>query len=165
MVMRKLHHNILQEITPFRDRKDDWVWLKDSSKYFTVKSFYVWLSSVVGDDNGLSNDTSNLLLKIWNSASPSKIAIFGWRLFRNSLPTRENLHQRNVIVVESETMCAFCRLYCEDTKHVFLDCCFAKEIWDKVYLWLGIVSNVNVNLIEHFYWLGKECKGRKGKRT
>ena len=57
-------------------------WGLTSNKIFSTKSVYEFLEKdLVGPDNNL----------IWKAKMPLKIQIFMWQVFRNAIPTRDNI--------------------------------------------------------------------------
>lgn len=100
-------HSILLDVQLDKTRQDKWVWTLEASKVFFVRSLYRWLVNCdIG--TGLNSGLNRLIEKVWRIVTPSKVSIFGWPLLRNSLPKRDNLHHRQVIVSEEEARCPFC---------------------------------------------------------
>ena len=58
--------------------------------------------------------------ELWKTKIPSKIAVFAWRLFRDSLPTKNNLHKRQMQI--QDMLCPFCRSVEEEASHLFIHC-------------------------------------------
>jgi hypothetical protein len=85
----------------------------------------------------------NLLLWV-----PLKVNLFVWRLFKNRLPTKDNLYRRNAIG-ESQLMCAALCGDIEDRDHLFFRCDVYGRIWLLVSNWLGIDSVFNGNISTH----------------
>lgn len=65
---------------------------------------------------------------LWKAGIPLKIKIFMWQMFRNRLPTSDNMAKRNG---PSNGTCAICGLV-EDANHVFSGCCLARFAWSAV---------------------------------
>ncbi|XP_045802786.1 uncharacterized protein LOC123896448 [Trifolium pratense] len=65
---------------------DKWKWLPDTSGLFSVKSCY----QVLLENSEIIVLDSNVLTAIkhlWRNDAPSKVLVFGWRLFLDRLPT------------------------------------------------------------------------------
>ncbi|KHN37747.1 hypothetical protein glysoja_048115, partial [Glycine soja] len=71
---------------------------------------------------------------------PSKISVFAWRLIEDRLPTRMNLHRRQVQL--QDLRCPFCREAVEETSHLFFHCVFIQPIlWESMswrYWWMAV---------------------------
>ena len=71
--------------------KDNLLWKADPTGMYSTRSAYRLLSNL----NSFAPDGRNFQL-IWKLKIPPKAAIFTWRLIKDRLPTRANLHRRNV---------------------------------------------------------------------
>lgn len=114
---------------------------------------------------GSVGELNKVLEKLWKTGIPSKVVIFGLRLFRNSLPTCGLLLQRHIISSEVDAVYPFCSLHCEESQHIFYDCRFTIDVWNNVCLWLRVQNVGNLNLIDHFGRMGKICKGKKDRKS
>jgi hypothetical protein len=65
------------------------------------------------------------------------VVIFVWRLFRNRLPTKDNLFRRGILNNGSR-MCASGCGSLETLNHLFLHCSIFGAVWYYIYCWLGI---------------------------
>lgn len=66
-----------------------------------------------------------------------KIEIFAWRLCNDSLPTRKNLKQKNVL---EEYLCPFCSQVTEDASHAIFTCSTLGDLWTQHCPELGVTS-------------------------
>lgn len=98
--------DILKKITLVRYRNDFWIWTPDSTKTFSIGSCYKHLVST-DMNGGLNRDFSNVFNELWVTSIPSKILNFGWRVFTNSLPSRDVLLRHKVIIYEEDAGCLF----------------------------------------------------------
>jgi len=69
---------------------------------FSVRSAYNWLTVQ------LSIASSVAASSIWNKDVPLKVSVFAWWLFRDRLPTKDNLLSRRVIPLDSRLCVAGC---------------------------------------------------------
>ncbi|KAL0313944.1 UNVERIFIED_CONTAM: hypothetical protein Sangu_2238800 [Sesamum angustifolium] len=76
-------------------------------------------------DGQCSTSSSNWQF-IWSTKVPNKIKVFLWRLCREAIPTTSNLLRRRCVV---EQACLTCGVDTETTKHVFLECSYARQVW------------------------------------
>lgn len=81
-----LHDIVLQD--HFIDR---WKWLLDSVNGYSVKGIYHFLTTI---DEPSERELS---FDVWHKHFPLKVSLFTWRLFRNRLPTKDNLVRRRVL--------------------------------------------------------------------
>lgn len=73
---------------------------------------------------------------VWEARVPSKIKIFGWRFFKDILPTKLQLSRRGIIHSSHDKMCVFCFRQEEDIDHVMINCPMMRKVWDKIQIWL-----------------------------
>jgi len=75
-------------------------------------------------------------VKLWRLKIPSRITVFGWRLLRDRLPTRQNLQRRQVQL--TDTLCPFCKNAEEDASHLFFHCSKIQPLWWETMSWLHL---------------------------
>lgn len=78
---------------------------------------------------------------IWNLKVPPKVKNLIWRMCRGCLPTRVRLVDKGVTC---PTNCASCASNSEDLLHVFFDCPFALQVWNKTGLWSSVHHAISV---------------------
>jgi len=86
---------------------------------------------------------------IWDKDVPLKVLLFAWRLFRDRLPTKINLHRRHVIDIDDQNCVGGCGLI-ETPTHLFLHCNHFSLVWNHILQWLGVVSVVPHDVTWHF---------------
>lgn len=73
------------------------------------------------------NTVDNKLWKhIWNAKVGPKIKTFIWRACKNAIPTRSNLHRRNLA---DNHLCPVCQEAMEDVEHLLLTCPWTRPLW------------------------------------
>ncbi|MCH83704.1 glutamate-gated kainate-type ion channel receptor subunit GluR5 [Trifolium medium] len=81
--------------------------------------------------------------EVWRPLIPLRLSILAWRLFKNRLPTKENLRRRGIKINSS----IFCVGGCgemESEEHLFFNCPILSMAWREIVKWLGIpVAFVN----------------------
>lgn len=112
----------------------------ESSNVFTVRSAYKFLSFQPPLESPVA--VSSLCV-------PLKVVLFTWRLFRNRLPTKDNLYRRGVIDQASTLYVVGCDSL-ESSNHLFLHCHVFGSIWHLIYRWLGISAAVPFYVPGHF---------------
>ncbi|GLT40903.1 hypothetical protein SLA2020_150010 [Shorea laevis] len=81
---------------------DSWRWVHSTNGFYSVKGAYEFLTpkSCCFDEKWVK--------VIWNKYVPSKLSVFGWRLFLNRLATKENLCKRGIVLSGGDTGCPLC---------------------------------------------------------
>ena len=111
------------------DSDDTWTWSLGSPS-FTVKCTRDHIDKCTLPDGGFETR--------WNRYLPKKINIFIWRALYDRLPTRWNLSRKG-IDMDSLT-CPICDSSIETTNHTLWFCSLATNLWQKIFVWLDIVS-------------------------
>jgi hypothetical protein len=78
------------------------MWKVDSSSIYTVRSAYNSLIAQVHVENVVAAPP------IWHKDVPLKVVLFAWRLFRDRLPTKYNLHRRHVLDFNAQNCVGGC---------------------------------------------------------
>jgi len=79
---------------------------------------------------------------------PTKYAVFALRLLRNRLPTKINLHRRQIEVMDRS--CPFCRNMEEDAGHLFFHYRKIIPIWWESLSWVNISAAFSNDPKQHF---------------
>ncbi|KAH1234887.1 Leucine carboxyl methyltransferase 1 [Glycine max] len=111
-------------------RRDGWLWRGDPSGHYTAQSAYKLLREASAE--GIHDTAYH---ELWKLKVPLKYAIFGWRLIRDRLPTKINLHRRQVAV--SDTSCPLCKNEVEDAGHLFFHCRKVTPLWWESMSWVS----------------------------
>jgi len=127
----QLHQKLVHTTIPLRYKEDKIIWKASHDGNLTFKEAYLFQTS---------QHPQNLSWAkvIWHSAIPPSKSFLVWRLFHDKLPTDENLIKRGL---QFPSVCNLCGLSQETTKHLFLECSFAVNIWQ----WLSSVINISCN--------------------
>jgi len=134
-----LLHNVILEV----DKDDRWLWTLDSSKAFTVRSAYNFLTT----QHPIAQPV--VVSSLWHKDVPLKVVLFAWRLFRDRLPTKDNLFHRGVIDNDSRMCVAECGL--EESSHrLFLHYNVFGSVCHFIYKWIGVVAVIPYNVSDHF---------------
>ena len=105
--------HLLQSVTLQILREDRWNWSLEPTNIYFVCSVYNFLNDKVS-----VNDVAPVP-SLWHKDVPLKVVLFAWRLFRDRLPTRDNLYRRNVLASDAQICAGGCELS-ETTSHLFL---------------------------------------------
>jgi len=92
---------------------------------------------------------TRLIKLLWHKEVPLKVLIFAWRLFRDQLPTKNNLIRRNIINLDSSSCVGRCGSL-ETVNHLFLRCSTFGAVWYHIYSWLGWHTTIPYEAVNHF---------------
>ncbi|CAN1772638.1 Transcription factor MYC2 [Linum perenne] len=115
---------ILSTPLPRRRRADELVWHFSRDGGYTVRSAYRLTM-----DRSLAHSQLTLpgeWTRLWKVQVPPRNKHFIWRLSRDAVPTKENLHYRRIFVPRE---CGLCGLADETAGHLFIHCPIAQECW------------------------------------
>ena len=119
------------------------MWKVDSSSRYTVRSAYNSITSQGTVEN------PEVVPSVWHKDVPLKVLLFMWRLLRDWLPTKNNLHRRRVLDFDDQ----FCVGGCGSAKtstHLFLHCMHFSLVWNHILQWLGVVTVLPNDITGHF---------------
>lgn len=141
-----LLHNVNLQVV----KEDMWLWTLESSKDFTVQSAYKFLLHHHQQDTTVSSKFLS------HKDVPLKVVLFAWRLFRDRLPTKDNLCRRGVLDPDACLCVGGCGSV-ETSPHLFLHCHFFGEVWHFIHRWLGVCSVLPDVPADHFNQFGHVC--------
>ena len=72
---------------------------------------------------------------IWQSKVPPRVAFFSWSTSLGKILTTDNLHKRQVMVLD---WCYMCKRCGESMYHLLLHCSIDWELWSLVFCLFGI---------------------------
>jgi hypothetical protein len=124
---------LLQGVTLQVDKADRWLWNLETSQVFSVRSAYKLLTFQP------QSVYLEAVPSLWNNDVPLKVILFVWRLFRDRLPTKDNLFRRGVIQNDSLMCVAGCGSE-ESLAHLFLHCNFFGSVWYYISRWVGLLT-------------------------
>jgi hypothetical protein len=105
----------------FRLPPDKLIWHWEKNGEYSVRSAYHSLCDEKARmQPGPSNpQRSKLWKEIWRAPVPNKVRNFMWRLAKDILPTRKNLHKKGITL---DILCPLCHNEVESAKHLFMHC-------------------------------------------
>lgn len=111
---------------------DRLAWVHSNDGQYTVKTGYKkWHQSFVGS---MDVQQSNGWGRLWRLKIPHKVKYLLWRICRNTIPVRYRLRGKGVVVPIG---CFMCTGDVEHLMHLFIDCTYATECWQR----MGMVLN------------------------
>ena len=95
-----------------------------------------------------------VFIELWKVKAPSKAAFFAWRLLRDRLPTKMNLHRKNVEI--NDPTCPFCKYKDEDATHLFFSCNNIMPLWWELVSWTNTSGPFpqipRMHFLQHVVW-------------
>ena len=102
-------------------------------------------------------------MELWKIKILSKISVFAWRLLKDRLSTKRNLHRRQLQIQDMRF--PFCRDAEEEVSHLFFHYSKIQPIWWELISWLNIKSAFPLRPVQHFLQhISIQIKGVRGKR-
>ena len=120
--------------------KDSRIWIPDNSGGFSCKSAF---TAIQQDDAFLEFRFFKL---IWKSCVPVRVKFFAWSLSLEKINTSDVLQQKRLFQCLSPNRCVMCNRDSESIHHLFLQCHFARSIWEKVFYEFELDIGVPTNL-------------------
>ncbi|GJV23242.1 reverse transcriptase [Tanacetum coccineum] len=112
-----------------RSRPDTLYWHNGPGCQFSCKSaYYIALETFEDIMENLPEETNTLLQAIWKAKVPIKVKLYVWCVWKNYVPTIDNLQARGLNL--ASVSCTHCRHIGEDVIHVLFKCPQSKEVWD-----------------------------------
>jgi len=110
---------------------DRWQWDPDIHDGYTVQGAYQILTDLASSTIDTTRDL------VWHKQVPLKVSIVAWCLLQDRLPTKSNLHRRDIILVEGDTCVSGCS-QAESASHLFIHCDVFGSLWQHIRSWIGV---------------------------
>lgn len=120
---------LLRSFSPQMNRRDSWVWIRDGSGSYTVKSAYEELRG------GYYVDEDNFHRKLWSTKAPSISIALAWKVSLNRIQCKVELARRNALPPNSGLDCSFCQNSVESCSHLFFSCDTSWKVWQRILKW------------------------------
>ena len=118
------------------------IWLSDNSGCFSSKSAFLALQH--GD--GLQDFPFHGY--IWKSGIPAIIKFFAWSISLGRINTFDFFQRKRPFQCLSPNWCVMRKRDLESTRHLFLQCEFAKTLWVKVWREFGLDLETPDNILD-----------------
>jgi hypothetical protein len=116
-------------VSPLSDKR---VWFHGTDGLLSAKLAFLFLHP--------SPTTLDWASAIWRPCIPPSHSFVFWRLMLSKIPMDENMQVRGCILV---SIYLLCYMHAENSTHLFLECEFARKIWN----WLGLKLHRNISLV------------------
>lgn len=91
--------------------------------------------------------------------------LFAWWLFRDKLPTKDNLYRRYVIDIDAQLCIRDCGEWeVETSSHLLLNCNLFGFVWNFILKWIGVSFVLPSDASSHYYqfsFIGGAAKSRR----
>lgn len=77
-------------------QRDKWVWIKESSGVFTVRSAYEYLQG----EHTLSDNEVIIFRKLWSAKVPSNATALAWKTLLQRIQTKTELAKRMALPLD-----------------------------------------------------------------
>jgi len=148
---------LFHDISLHHDFSIHWQWRIDPSGGYSVQGLYQLLTTQELHNHDVP---TNL---IWHQQVPLNVSIFAWRLIWNSLSSKDNLVECDIISLETQHCVSGCGSI-KTAQHLFLSCpCFG-SLWGLVRAWLNISAADPFHLQDHFIQFAYSSGGSRVRR-
>ncbi|KAH1261405.1 putative ribonuclease H protein [Glycine max] len=124
----------------------------DPAGHYSTKSAYNLLKD---EGNSFEEDSTSKI--IWRLKIPPRASAFSWRIFKNRLPTRDNLRRRHVELPSYN--CPLCDQEEETAGHILFSCRKTRHLWWESLRWVNREGPFSIEPKSHFLqfslWSGK----------
>lgn len=100
----------LSDFCPSLVTEDKFSWEINPTKIFSIPSCYDQLLLMSDCSAVLETSLVEAVSEVWRNEIAQKIKLFGWRLFLNILPSRDQFNRRGILVNSHDLPCVFCFL-------------------------------------------------------
>ncbi|XP_058782980.1 uncharacterized protein LOC131657621 [Vicia villosa] len=101
---------------------------------------------------------------LWKVEVPNKVKAFGWRCFKNKIPTRDSLLKKGILLASLNLMCVFCDEVSESPSRSFMMCRHSGKVWKDMAEWIGMDYCNPMDFKESFWVWSSFCHQKKVKK-
>lgn len=107
-------------------QRDEVVWRFETSGEFSTSSAYSLFFA--------GNIDFACASAIWKAKAPPRLKFFMWLVVHQRCQTADNLERKGW---PNQGACVLCSQESESCRHLFLHCCFTREVWERFRNWVG----------------------------
>ncbi|KAL9674201.1 hypothetical protein QQ045_030471 [Rhodiola kirilowii] len=127
-LLRSLCHLQLKDA-----EEDRIVWSHSEDGRFKVNS----LMRAAMEIKRATNKWDTLNFQVWSGLAPPKVEMLVWRIYHDSLPTKDSLARKGVLSLSQNLNCDLCNQHAESPDHLFLQCNWSWNLWTWCIRWWG----------------------------
>ena len=86
---------------------------------------------------------------IWKVKAEGKLHFFAWLFVQGKIQTADNLLLKGI---HCEPVCCLCAQEMETAVHLYLHCCYAREVWCLVHSWSEGLAGIPVHGVDIQDW-------------
>ncbi|KAL9664021.1 hypothetical protein QQ045_019418 [Rhodiola kirilowii] len=104
-----------------------------------------------------------LTFQVWSGLAPPKVELIVWKIYQESLPSKDLLAKRRVLNREEDLKCQFCGSELETTNHLLLHCRWSWKVWSWCIKWWGVswVSPPSMKILLQSWGIARVSKTHK----
>ncbi|KAL9691296.1 hypothetical protein QQ045_011717 [Rhodiola kirilowii] len=125
-LLRTLCHVQLKD-----EEVDHIVWTHSEDGRFRVNS----LMKAALEIKRTKNKWDTLSFQVWSGLAQPKVELLVWRLYHESLPTKESFYRKGVLSATHNLNCDLCDQHVESTDHLLLQCSWSWKLWSWCIQW------------------------------
>jgi hypothetical protein len=91
---------------------------------------------------------------IWTLQVPNNVRVFPWKMCKNILPTKDNLHEKGVV---QDATCMFCEQEVETIIHVIWQCSVAQDVWGACNRYVQKSQSFGTAVTNFLEFLQQQC--------
>ncbi|CAM8878686.1 unnamed protein product [Rhodiola kirilowii] len=115
------------------EEEDHIVWTHSEDGRFRVNS----LLKAALEIKRAKNKWDTMSFQVWSGLAPPKVELLVWRIYHESLPTKDNLFKKGVLSVNHNLNCDLCDQHVESVDHLLLQCGWSWKLWSWCIHWWG----------------------------
>ncbi|XP_058741725.1 uncharacterized protein LOC131614114 [Vicia villosa] len=154
---------LLPASLPCETGPDSASWVLEKDGLFSVASCFNEMSKLA-QPFGPVNRYDFIYSLVWKVEVPLKVKAFGWRCFKNKIPTKNLLLNRGISLSSSNIGCVFCEETTESSKHLLLDCRKSEAVWNYMASWIGMNYEKPYDVMESYWNWSSFCHKKKVRR-
>ena len=120
----------IQALKPSKTGAEDiYIWQPLPSGIYSTKSGYNLAANTPRHAHPIAvMGEFNWIKEVWSAKCSPKLRVFMWSIIKGAIPLGENLQRRGLLTNVNCTRCG----EVETPMHIFFNCAFAQEVWQRV---------------------------------